>query len=142
MQGRNFILKTVAVFVLFLGVLQAQGQGELYIFGVVKDYSTGKKLENITITAYQGGQKVDTYTTSSNGKYEFFLDLGKEYEVKFDGPGLVSKKVYMDSRNIPEEDIGAGFSMNIEMSLFEEIEGLDITLLDKPIGKAKYNPNT
>src|SRR5690554_66036 len=142
MQGRNFILKTVAVLSFFLGVLQVQGQGELYIFGVVKDYSTGKKLDNITISAYQNGQKVDSYTTSGNGKYEFFLDLGKEYEVQFEGKGLVSKKVYMDSRNIPEEDIGAGFSMNIEMSLFQEIEGLDIAVLEKPIGKAKYNPNT
>lgn len=136
------ILKSLLLIALIFGAVHGFGQGELYIFGVVKDYADSKKLENVKITVYENGNVVDTYTTSGNGKYEFFLDLGKEYEVKFDRKGLVSKKVYMDSRNIPEEDIGAGFSMNIEMSLFEEIEGLDIAVLDKPIGKAKYNPNT
>lgn len=126
----------------FFSYSEIRAQGELYIFGVVKDYADGKKLENVKITAYQAGAKVDEYTTSGNGKYEFFLELGQEYELSFNRPGWVSKKVYMDSRNIPEEDIGAGFSMNIEMSLFEEVEGLDIKILEQPIGKAKYNPNT
>lgn len=126
----------------FFSPSEMKAQGELYIFGVVKDYADGGKLQNVKITAYQAGNKVDEYTTSGNGKYEFFLELGKEYELAFSRPGWVGKKVYMDSRNIPEEDIGAGFSMNIEMSLFEEVEGLDIKILDQPIGKAKYNPNT
>lgn len=142
MQGIKYVLR-IFVFALFTAVgFSATAQGELYIFGVVKDYADSKKLSGVKITAYQNGSQVDVYTTSGNGKYEFFLDLGQEYEVTFEKKGLVSKKVYMDSRNIPEEDIGAGFSMNIEMSLFEEVEGLDITILEQPIGKAKYNPNT
>lgn len=131
-----------AIFILFSAAGSLQAQEELYIFGVVKDYANSSKLENVKITAYHNGTKVDEYTTRPNGKYEFFLDLGKEYDLEFSRSGWVSKKVYMDSRNIPEEDVGAGFSMNIEMSLFEELEGLDVSILEQPIGKAKYNPNT
>ncbi len=143
MQGKHFVTCLLAAALLSLGaVFPALGQGELYIFGVVKDYANSKKLENVTITAYHNGAKVDEYVTRNNGKYEFFLDLGKEYDIRFNRSGFVGKSVYMDSRNIPEEDVGAGFSMNIEMSLFEELEGLDVKILEQPIGKAKYNPNT
>lgn len=142
MQGKSFFLKALLIGTLLAFGAKGYTQGELYIFGVVKDYTDGKRLGDITISAWENGRKVDTYVTSGNGKYEFFLDLGREYEVKFEGKGLVAKKVYMDSRNIPEEDVGAGFSMNIEMSLFQEVEGLDVSVLDKPIGKANYNPNT
>lgn len=143
MQGKHFFTGLFTVVLIFLGnAFPAFGQGELYIFGVVKDYANSKKLENVTITAYHNGVKVDEYVTRNNGKYEFFLDLGKEYDIKFGRSGFVGKSVYMDSRNIPEEDVGAGFSLNIEMSLFEEQEGLDVSILDNPIGKAKYNPNT
>lgn len=143
MQGMRLIQYFFTlILIVGLGNLISAQEGELYIFGVVKDYDDGKKLENVTIRAYHNGSKVDEYITRSNGKYEFFLELGKEYDLDFVCPGFVSKKVYMDSRNIPAEDIGAGFSMNIEMSLFQELEGLDVSILDQPIGKAKYNPNT
>src|SRR5690606_38169051 len=107
------------LFVLFLFVtlpvsqLFAQG-GDLYIFGLVKDYATSKKIPGVTVKAFENGKLVDTYETKSNGKYEFFLDIGKQYELVFSKPGIVTKRVTMDSRNIPAEDVGAGFSMNIE----------------------------
>lgn len=143
MQGKQLIQYFFSlIFIFGLGNYVSAQEGELYIFGVVKDYDDGKKLENVTINAYHNGSKVDQFVTRSNGKYEFFLELGKEYELDFNAKGFVGKKVYMDSRNIPAEDIGAGFSMNIEMSLFAELEGLDVSILDQPIGKAKYNPNT
>jgi tetratricopeptide (TPR) repeat protein len=116
--------------------------GDLYIFGIVKDYATSKKIPGVTIKAFENGKLVDTYETKVNGKYEFFLDVGKQYELVFSKPGIVTKRVSMDARNIPSEDVGAGFSMNIEMSLFEEMEGLDVSILDQPIGIAKYNANT
>jgi len=116
--------------------------GDLYIFGIVKDYATSKKIPGVTIKAFENGKLIDTYETKANGKYEFFLDVGKQYELVFSKPGIVTKRVSMDARNIPSEDVGAGFSMNIEMSLFEEMEGLDVSILNQPIGIAKYNANT
>ena len=126
--------------VFLLMSLFAVSQGELYVFGVVKDYNSGEKLENITITVTAGGEQIDQITTKGNGKYEFFLPLGKLYIIRYNRDDLVAKKVQLDSREIPEQDAMAGFSMNIEMTLFENMEGLDTSLLDEPIGKAKFDP--
>ncbi|MCB0794756.1 MAG: hypothetical protein KDB88_08470, partial [Flavobacteriales bacterium] len=42
--------------------------------------------------------------------------------------------------NIPEEERVGGHGMNVEMTLFNELPGIDFSVLDKPIGKAKFDP--
>lgn len=132
------ILTLAGVF--FASGVSAQETSDLYVYGNVKDYFSRKKLSGVRVTVTQDGQNYESQSTSSNGKFEFFLPLDHVYVISYSKPGFVTKKIEFNSKNIPEEDRLGGFSMNPDMSLFEEMDEVDFSILDKPIGKAKYTP--
>ncbi len=136
-------LRTFFVLLLLFFGLQASAQVDnVYVYGTVKDYNTSKKLDGINVTVFKDGTKLTTVVTSANGKYEFNLDYGYEYKLLFDKPGMVGKNVAINTRSIPEEDRVGGLAMNVEMTLFQDIPGIDFKLLQQPIGKSKYDPTT
>lgn len=108
------------------------------MYGTVKDFVSAKKLSDIKITIYKNGAKVQEVVTGPSGKYEFNLDFGSDYKMVYVGGGKVSKNILIDTRDIPEEERLGGFGMNVDMTLFDETPGLDVTILEQPIGKAKY----
>jgi hypothetical protein len=55
---------------------------------------------------------------------------------------MVSKNVTINTSSIPEEERQGGMGMNVEMTLFQELPGVDFKLLQQPIGKSKYDPAT
>ncbi len=136
-------LRTFFVLLLLLSGLYANAQVDnVYVYGTVKDYNTSKKLDGITVTVFKDGAKLSSVVTSANGKYEFNLDYGYEYKLLFDKPGMVGKNVSINTRSIPEADRVGGLAMNVEMTLFADIPGIDFKLLQQPIGKSKYDPTT
>ena len=133
------IVTTLIISLLFIPAsLLAQEDQDFYIYGNVKDHFTRKKIDGVTVKVIQDGKIYDTQTSSSSGKYEFFLPLDHLYKVVYEKDGMVSKNVEIDTRNIPEEDRRGGFSYNTDMSLFEVMEGVDFSILEQPIGKAKF----
>ena len=136
-------LRTFLVLLLLCSGLYASAQiDNVYVYGTVKDYNTSKKLDGINVTVFKDGVKLSSVVTSANGKYEFNLDYGYEYKLLFDKPGMVGKNVAINTRSIPEEDRVGGLAMNVEMTLFQDIPGIDFKLLQQPIGKSKYDPTT
>jgi hypothetical protein len=109
-------------------------------YGAVKDFNTNKKLESVDITILQNGSPFENFITPGNGKYEFELPLGHIYSVNFSLDGYIGKKLQLDTKGIPEEDMAGGFQMSLDMSLFEYIEGFDSSILDVPIGKSSFDP--
>ncbi|MCB9170179.1 MAG: hypothetical protein H6594_07505 [Flavobacteriales bacterium] len=136
-------MRKLLFFLFVLLTLGATAQVDnVYVYGTVKDYSSGKKLDGITVTVYKNGAKLTDVVTNASGKYEFNLDYGADYKIMYAKPGLVGKNIQIDTRNIPEEERVGGHGMNIEMTLFSELPGIDFAVLDKPIGKAKFDPAT
>ncbi len=136
-------LRTFFVLLLLLSGLYANAQiDNVYVYGTVKDYNTSKKLDGIIVTVFKDGAKHSSVVTSANGKYEFNLDFGYEYKLLFEKPGMVGKNVVIDTRGIPDEDRTGGLAMNMEMTLFQDIPGIDYSILQQPIGKSKYDPST
>ena len=143
--GKNSFLLSFSF--LFLSIYsnlfsQDQKDGQLYIFGVVKDVENSKKMDGVTVSVKKNGKEIDKLVTNTSGKYEFFLDIAGDYLIEYSKAGIVSKKVALDSKNVPLDDATAGFSMNIDMTLFKTMEGLDVSILNQPIGRAKYNAET
>ncbi|NND93594.1 MAG: hypothetical protein HKN45_01945 [Flavobacteriales bacterium] len=136
-----FIYSSIALFFALFSInFSAQDNADLYVYGNVKDYFSRKKLSGVTVRVTQNGSNFDSQSTSSSGKYEYFLPLDNDYTLIFEKSGYVSKKIRIDTRNIPEEDRRGGFSMNPDMSLFEEFENVDFAVLNEPIGLGKYDP--
>lgn len=140
--ARSYRLKiALSAIVLFLA-FAAGAQDDYYIFGVVKDKATFKKMEGIDITVLKDGKEFQTFRTSNSGKFDLYLPLGNDYIIQFEKPGFISKKVSLATKSIPEEDRAGGFETNLDMTLFAEVEGFDKSILDQPIGKAGFNPQT
>ncbi|HKL40736.1 MAG TPA: tetratricopeptide repeat protein, partial [Cryomorphaceae bacterium] len=118
-------------------------QDDLNIHGVVSDAMTSSKLGDVKVTVKKDGSTHDNYTTRANGKYEFYLDCGAQYDFIFEKSGYVKRSITINSKGVPQEIIGAGIIMPTDMSMYEiteAMEGADLSVFDKPIGKASYDP--
>jgi len=128
----------VVTLCLVLMSFQGSAQDVVYIYGTVKDYYSSKKIDGVTVTVFKNGSKLMDVRTNASGKYDVNLDYGADYKLVYSKQGLVSKSIAMDTRNVPEEDRVGGHGFNLEMTLFNDIPGIDFSVLDQPIGKAKY----
>ena len=121
---------------------QVKAQEDLNVHGVVSDAMKQSKLSDVTVTVLSDGKELDKFTTRGNGRYEFYLTCGKHYVFRFERSGYVRRSLEIDSRKIPAEIIGAGIIMPTDMSMFaitEAMEDADLSVFDKPIGKASYD---
>lgn len=108
------------------------------VYGTVKDMSTAKKLDGVTVTVFKNGAKLVEVLTNASGKYEVNLDYGADFKVMCSKPGFVGKNINIDTRNVPEEERQGGHGMNIDFTMMVEIQGVDYSVLLEPFGKANY----
>lgn len=130
------------LFFLVLSTLVSAQNDVVYINGYVKDDNNGLKLAEVKISLIQDGKLLTTYTTPGTGKFELDLAFDHDFEVHFDKPGYVAKFLKIDTRNVPKEDRVGGFGFDIDMSLFETIEGVNFDLFKQPVGIAKFTAAT
>jgi hypothetical protein len=139
----NRLLKYVLVVVVMLCGCSVWAQNDIaHVFGQLKDQTTKKKLEGVTVQVFKDGMVFDSYNAGTTGKYDFKLPLGFTYDIKFSkGTDYLSKVIRIDTRNIPEEDRYGGFDMNVDGTLFPYRQGFNTDLLREPLAKATYNPS-
>ena len=137
-------LKHILFTILFIGIsttLIAQKEfNNLAIEGVVKD-DNGNRLTSSTVTLIQDGAKVDKVSTGKNGRFDFYLEFDHEFIVVISKSGYVTKRIDFNTKNIPEDEKQWGYERDISVNLFKEVEGVDYSILKKPIGKFYYEPN-
>lgn len=123
-------------------VMAQKGQAfTLEINGIVKDDDNGRAIEGaivkITTTS---GQTVQSSTTTGNGKFKFILDPNKEYLITANKPGYTGKIVSVNTKDV---DVNSGtldyYKFPISISIFKEVPGLDVSVLNSPIGAIFYN---
>lgn len=115
------------------------GQEDISIYGVVRDHNDNKKIPNVDIIIYENGKRAFSKKTNLNGKYDFVLEFNKSYRIDYIYPYYVTKYLTINAKDVPDIDRVGGFEMNIDMTLFKEIDGLDVSLLKDPIGKAQFD---
>ncbi len=138
MQGKSHI-KLIMSFLFLMASQVLFGQEDIHIYGTVKEVETNHKMESVIVQVTQDGKSFDSYTTSGSSKFEFDLPLGHLYNIKFSKDGYIGKKIEINTKYIPEEDQEGGFKLDLDMSLFEYIEGFDESILEEPIGIAAYD---
>jgi len=137
-----FLSKLVLIAaVLVIGMSQGFAQGgenNLAVDGSVK-VAKGR-LEGATVTLIQDGKTVNKTITGKNGRFDFTLDFGFDYLIEFSKAGYVAKRLSVNTKNVPAEDASFGFEFGgFQVELFKEMEGLDVSILDKPIGKVYFD---
>lgn len=113
---------------------------QLMIFGTVKDDATNKKMVGVDVVVYQDGVEYDRMTTNARAEYDFSLPLRHDYVFSYEIPGYGNKRIQVDASGVPPEDLKGGFKLDLDMTLFELVDGFDTSILEDPFGKAAFDP--
>ena len=124
-----------------MGVVSAQVDNVM-IYGTVKDLTSSKKMDAVSVIVYKNGAKLIEVPTNASGKYEVNLDYGADYKIQVAKTGFVGKNITIDTRNVPEEERQGGHGMNIDFSIMSDLPGIDYSILNEPFGMAKYTGGT
>ena len=114
----------------------------LKVHGEVMGRHNTYALENVTVKVYNGGVLVFTDKTSAKGKYEIKLENQGRYTVRFTYPGYASKCFSVDTRGPSWDGDNSKQKLYIGMTMVKHLDGFDLSLLDMPMGKARFDPAT
>lgn len=121
--------------------LQAQDPNNLAVDGTVKD-EDGGRITGASIALYQDGAELKRVTTGNNGRFDLYLDFGHEYIIEISKSSYVTKKLYLNTNNVPVDEQLWGYEFGgFVVDMFKRMDGVDYSILDKPIGKVYYEPN-
>ena len=100
----------------------------------------GKKLAGAEIKVFKNGSLVETVLTDSKGLADIPCEPNAIYTIEVGGnKGMVKKKIEVNTKDVAPESAKGDVFFPATVELFEKIEGMDISILDKPIGKIRYN---
>lgn len=137
-------LSTVAA---FLSVLAVHGQEtglppstpsvDPYIYGTVRDMATRDSLPGASIRLFEhpSGQELLHLVTNERGRYQLKLNRTGIFRPAFSDEGRVAKIVEIDLTGVPDSLWAGGVAMNVEITLFEALPGVDYSVLDEPIAR-------
>lgn len=135
---RQFIL---IILVLSCFQLSAQDANNLALDATVKDMEGGR-LTGADIVVIQDGALVDKMKTGKNGRFDVLLDFDHEYIIEVRKSGYVTKRMYVNTRNVPQDEQLWGYEYGgFAIDLFKDIQGVDFDILEKPVAKIYYDPN-
>ena len=135
---RGFI-KYLFALVLLVSFQQVNAQFRLFMEMAVTD--EGKKMAGAEIKVYKNGSLVETVLTDGKGLANIPCDPNAIYTIEVGGnKGLVKKKIEVNTKGVAPEGAKGDVFFPATVELFKKIEGMDISILDKPIGKISYDP--
>jgi chemotaxis protein histidine kinase CheA len=91
------------------------------------------------VRVLQNGEPFDQIEADRNGQYFLELPLRGNYILIFEAEGAISKRVQVDGTVLPEDAGLDGFRLELDMALFDYIEGFDESILETPIGIAVFD---
>lgn len=126
--------------------LAAQGDGGaevkplpgLKVDGTVTDHWTNEPLPSVDVhvTTVPPDTTFDLRaTTDRYGTYLIALPFGPTYDLDFGRPGLVHKRVRIDTRKASSD----GLRAVLDIRLFAPLPDEDLAFLEEPIGRMTYN---
>ena len=99
-----------------------------------------KRLSGVTVVLLENSKKVKQVLTPANGVFNFILNPDNDYLIVMSKSGHVSKRIAFSTKNVPSKTVGGGFpSYPMEISLFEEVEGLNVSILKQPVAKYVFS---
>lgn len=96
-----------------------------------------KPLDSVIVTIYNGDIPYSEIWTNKKGKCSFKLPLDKNLTIEVSKKGFVTKSISVNTK-VPFDDRDA-FNFSCDVDIFEEINGLDVTVLKSPIAKITYS---
>jgi hypothetical protein len=134
-------MRTLGFLALFLVAANAFG-AHLRVKGTVTDAITRVPLEGALVRVYKDGVKQQAFQAGATGRYSVDLENGAQYVIRFSLPGRITKCFAIDTHGSAWEDDRSMKEVEVEMTLFEKVDGLDLSFFDMPMGLARFTPMT
>ncbi|MBL7958216.1 MAG: carboxypeptidase regulatory-like domain-containing protein [Flavobacteriales bacterium] len=134
-------MRTLGFLALCLVALHAEA-ARLHLKGNVTDAASREPLEGALVRVYRNGVKEHAFTTGANGRYDIVLENGADYVIRFSMPGHVTKCFGIDTHGPAWEGDVSTAMVEVEMTLFERVEDMDLSFFDMPMGLARFTPMT
>lgn len=137
------VKRTLKILFILLGLMifgQTASAQEWQLIMEMVVTNDGKKMEGATVEVRKNGSLVKSYTTDSKGAIDVPVGPNGIYELSISGPGLIKKKLEVNTTNVPPDMIKGNAYFSPTVDIFPKVEGLDFKILDEPIGKVKYDP--
>ena len=99
----------------------------------------GHELKNAKVSLLKNNMPLAEIITDKNGAFSFTLKSDNQYMLIFSKPGYVSKKIFVNTESTPKNV--SIVRSGIDLELFKEIDGVDFSILNEPIGKFFYIAN-
>lgn len=112
------------------------------IFGYVREHWTRAKIVGAEVSIRRDEEQAPSAVlrTDAFGFYAYAFAYDTVYHLTYSYADRVTKTVTLDLRNIPVADREGGFGSNVDVHLFPPIPGEDLSFLDQPMGRMRYNP--
>ncbi|MEZ4721851.1 MAG: hypothetical protein R2813_08260, partial [Flavobacteriales bacterium] len=141
MRGSIKLLYTLSFLVFASSPIIGQDANNLALDATVKDQDGGK-LVGASVSLIQDGTLVNKVSTGKNGRFDLLLDFGHEYIIEVSKSGFVTKKMYVNTMKVPDDEQAWGYEYGgFTVDLFKQINGVDFEILNKPVAKIYYDPN-
>lgn len=134
----------ISVFLIALTALlystAATAQDSLKIEGVI--FHGSKEVNNVDVSIFRDNTSIKEFEVRGKNKVVTNIPLYEIITVEFNSPGYYTKRVMFDT-NVPDDAKTRNLTYTFDVDLYslEEIQGMNISELDFPIGLVKYNKN-
>ena len=98
----------------------------------------GKKMSGAVVEVYRDGKFVEKVLTDGKGRADIPMAVGGVYTITISGKNKITKKIEVNTKNVPA-DLSDPIYYPAEVNIFNKLDGLDYSILDKPIGKVSYS---
>ena len=134
---------TVFLFVfLFPSIFFAQNAA-LVLSGSVISQNDKSKLSGAKISIKKNGSNFENVVTDAKGKFLVRLPPDGKFMLEFTYPEYVVKRISFNTTNVPPEFWAEGdFEFPFDMTLFKQVEGLDVSILNQPLAEVAIDPTT
>lgn len=80
---------------------------------------------------------ITTFYSNRKGKVDFKLPLQRKFSIEISKKGCVSKIIEINTK-MPQNKV-KNYEFSFDIGIFEEVKGLNVSVLKKPIAKINYN---
>ena len=107
---------------------------------VVQVKHQGSSYSEASIEIKKDQSFYDKTGTNQSGEFSYIFNYGAIYHIYFGGSGMATKCLELDLKEVParEQKILHDWELG-ELSLFKTYEGIDLTVLEKPVGRIHYD---
>ncbi|MCB0484271.1 MAG: hypothetical protein KDC37_06885, partial [Flavobacteriales bacterium] len=133
-------LRRIAISVLI--VMSSTVYGQMERLTVTGDMADGfADMTGAFVNVLVDGQKLKRIDADKSGNFKFDLEFGRDYVIEFRKQFYATKRVEVHLRNVTPEMVDIGCKpRGWEVGMLKKVEGIDYSMLDKPVGKVFYEP--